>query len=148
VRGLLTMGYSRSAKSSDYSDKIPFNNSFGKLERINDWWSAAGKAKILNMTDEYFNCLEQVFIEISSHISTEEEEVLILFSKKIENHLDTSNVPSGQEQFKVQRRRKGSNLCDEYARKLSKLCMSYNLEWFDLKAWSKEQRAKEPVVRG
>ena len=142
------MGYSRSAKSSDYSDKIPFNNSFGKLERINDWWSAAGKAKISDMIDAYYNCLEQVFTEISSHISTEEEAEMLLFSKKVENHLDTSSLPGGHEQFKAQRRRIGSNLCDQYARKLTKLCMKYNLEWFDMKGWSKEQRAKEPVMRG
>jgi len=139
---------SRSRKSSDYSEKIPFNNSFGKLERINTWWSAAGKAKISNWVDEYYNCLEQVFIEISSHISSDEEEELLAFSKTVERHLDTSNIPSGQEAFASQRRRKGSNLCDEYARKLTKLCMKYNLEWFDLKGWSQEQRANEPVMRG
>jgi len=142
------MGYSRSAKSSDYGEKIPFNNSFGKLERINDWWSAAGKAKISNMTDEYYNCLEQVFTEISSHITEKEEQGLLVFSKKIERHLDTTSIPSGHEQFKVAQRRRGSNLCDEYARKLTKLCMVYNLEWFDLKGWTKEQRANEPVMRG
>jgi len=142
------MGYSRSAKSSNYDEKIPFNNSFGKLERINNWWSAAGRAKISGMIDEYYSCLEQVFIEISGHLSPDEEVELLAFGKKTEQFLDTSSVPSGNDQFKVLSRRKGSNMCDEYARKLSKMCIKYNLEWFDLKGWSKEQRAAEPIVRG
>jgi len=135
-------------KSSEYSDRIPFNNSFGKLERINNWWSAAGRAKISNMNEEYYSCLEQIFNEISSHISSNEEEELIKRGKEIERYLDTSNIPSGYDQLKSIRLRKGSNLCDKYARELSKLCMKYNLEWFDLKAWSKEQRANEPIMRG
>jgi hypothetical protein len=135
-------------KSSPNDEKLPFNNTFGKLERISDDWRAATQAKILGDTDTYYNCLEAIYIEIFPHLNVEEQKAVFKRLRDIERFLDTSRVPTGYEQLKSLNRRKGSNLCDLLATSLSSLCFKYNLEWFDIAAYNKERANAEPVMRG
>jgi len=137
----------RKNNDSYSGDKIPINNSFGKLERLNLWWETAGKAKIQGLLDEYYNSLENIYTELYAHLSKEEQVEINILLKIIENLSDTP-VTAGFEQQKVFNRRKGSNLCDQLGRKLSSLSAKYKLEWFDISAWSKQQRMDEPVMRG
>jgi|SRR6056297_944360 len=126
----------------------PFNNSFGKLERLNTWWEKAGEAKIAGFLEEYYNCLENIFTELYAHLSKSEIEETNKELIVIERYLDNTEFPSGYDKFVRNRRRKGSNLCDKLARKLSLYSKKYRLEWLDLPAWRKEQREAEPFMRG
>lgn len=132
----------------DYGDKMPLNNTFGKFDRIDTWWKAAFKAKISNMLDEYFNCLEAINIEISFKLTPDELEQTKSLIRSIERLLDKNAVPSGMSQLMAANLRRGSNLCDELAYKLTDYCARYEIEYFDLKKWGKEKRDSEPVMRG
>lgn len=142
------MAYRRKSSVDEYADKIPFNNAFGKLYRIGQWWEKAFQAKTMNLIDEYYNLLESIQIEIYAHLSVDERKETDELIKKIEQYLDQSNIPPGQEGVGFQNRRLASNKCDALARRLVLLLHKYDLEWFDIKAWQKEQRENEPIMRG
>jgi len=137
-------GARRNNNSDIYAEKIPFNNAFGKLERLNEWWVAAGRAKAADETNIYYNFLENIYTELYAHLNKAEREEIDKELLEIEKYLDQRQ----EESIAVTNLRLGSNKCDKLARRLSELSVKYNLEWFDIRAWSREQKELEPVVRG
>lgn len=147
------MNYSsRRSSVNDYNDRMPLNNSYGKLQRINLWFTVAGRAKIEGLLDEYFNALENVYSDIFPHLEEEEAGEIDEAILEIERFLDgsaASSLPSGQaENFIRLNRRRGSNLCDKLRLKLGFYAKKYKLEWLDVEEWSQKRRDAEPVVRG
>jgi hypothetical protein len=127
---------------------MPFNNSFGKLERLNLWWETAGRAKIENLIEEYYSSLENIYTELYSHLTLIERADIDKKLIEIEKFLDNSNITPGFEAMKAFKVRKASNLCDKLARRLSELSHHYNLEWFDVQKWSKELKDNEKIMQG
>jgi RNase P subunit RPR2 len=127
-------------------EERPFNNTIGKLERINELWVEAWKSKINNQTENYYTALECIYISTHPHLSQKEQIDIYAKIKRIERFLDASNT---QEKNANQlNRRKGSNMCDELAIELSTLTHKYGLEWLDIKGWREYIKSKEPIVQG
>jgi hypothetical protein len=142
--------FRRRSSTTDPGERTPYNNTFGKLNRINEWWLRGFEAKIMGDIPAYYNCLETIYTEVSPHLTPEEQESIYKRLREIEKFLDSTNIPSGgiYDQLKSFNVRKGSNLCDGLARVLSGICHKYNLEWFDVEKWSRDRLAAEPVMRG
>jgi len=128
------------------TEEKPFNNSIGKLMRIDDLWRAADNFKIEEDTERYYNVLECLYRTCKPHFQPDENEVLKKQIIVIEHFLDASKMTGGN--VAASNVRKGSNLCDTLAEQLSVLLHKYNLEWFDSKDYKAFMRSKEPIMRG
>lgn len=140
--------FGKRRSGSNYEEKTPYNNSFGKLRRLSSWFEVAGQAKVENLLEEYFNALENVYSELYPHLLPAEQKEIDVKILEIERFLDNSALGNNYDQLVRLNRRKASNLCDKLRLRLATFSFKYNLEWFDVAAWSKEQREIEPVVRG
>jgi hypothetical protein len=139
------MAYGR---NKGHGDAVPFNNTFGKLERINMWWEKAGEAKLEENTRWRYNALENIFIEVSPFLVSEELSSVRPKLKQIERFLDRKNVPAHLQALNSLNERRGDNLLDELSIELAAYCHKYKLEWLDIVQWRKTQKDSEQMMRG
>jgi len=128
------------------AEEKPFNNSIGKLMRIDDLWRLGDGFKIEGDTERYYNVLECLYRTCKPHFIESERVNLKKQIVIIEHFLDASKMSGGN--VAASNVRKGSNLCDSLAEELSTLLHKYNLEWFDSKDYKAFMRSKEPIMRG